>query len=357
MSAKVFFAPLKQEMNSEPFAKFNTLLSKINISNTFNKNELVAVKAHFGEFGNTAVLRPIFLHPVISELKKIQAKPYLTDTNTLYVGMRTNSIDHIHSAAYNGFNFSSLHAPVIIADGLRGENNKEVETNLPMCDKVHLAGDMVNADGMVCVSHFKSHEVVGLGGAIKNLSMGCASREGKLDMHSSTRPRVDKSKCIACGKCLDACQVEAIEINDSAYITERCVGCARCIAVCPEHAIKINWNETATNTQKKMSEYAYGINKALNFNILYINILYSITLACDCEGGNGRPVVPDIGIVASTDPVAIDRASYDLVQKAYGGDPFREFHCQIDPDIQINYAEELQIGTTDYQLVEIKDES
>jgi hypothetical protein len=354
MAAEVFFSSLKNKTNKSPLDKITRLLEKINVRGTFTEHQLIAVKVHFGELGNTAFLRPVFLRPVIAALKEMNTRPYLTDTNTLYVGMRTNTVDHLYCAHWNGFNYSTLQVPVVIADGLRGENSIEQRVDLPLSEKVHLAADIMNADGIMCVSHFKGHMLTGIGGAIKNLSMGCASRRGKLDMHSMSRPAVNEEKCTACQKCLEYCQEKAIEIVKKAYISENCVGCARCIGVCPEGAIEINWNSSSGNTQKKMAEYAYGVKKGFDSKMLYLNIITNVAPGCDCDPANDEPLVQDIGFVASNDPVAIDKASLDLISKANGGkDPFKAYYPKLNPALQIEYAEELGLGTSDYNLVEI----
>lgn len=353
MASKVFFSSLKQEENTNQLDKIRQLLQCCNIESVFSKDELVAIKIHFGELGNTAYVRPVFLRPVIEILKSNGAKPFLVDTNTLYIGMRTNSVDHLHNANMNGFGYSTLQTPVVIADGLRGENSVTIKMDKGSATDIHLAADILNSDGMICVSHFKGHEVTGMGGAIKNLSMGCASRKGKLDMHSGTKPVIREKLCVECGRCVDVCQAHAIEIKESAFITDRCVGCARCIGVCPENAIKINWSRASKEVQYRMVEYAYGVDKALKSKILYVNFLTSITPDCDCCPGNDAPVVRDIGYLASTDPVAIDAASYDMVQEVAGFDPFKKTHPDLDSSIQLNYAREIGFGDMEYELVKI----
>ncbi len=354
MKSAVYFSSLKNKKFNSPLLKIQRLLEKCEISKKFSKGDLIAIKVHFGELGNTSFIKPIYLRPIIELLKKSGANPYMTDTNTLYVGMRTNSVDHLHNASLNGFNYSTLQIPAIIADGLRGENSEQVEVNLELNKTVELASDIVHSDGMIVVSHFKGHEVSGFGGAIKNISMGCASRRGKLDMHSKTRPAVKAKGCISCAKCVSACQVKAIEMKDKAFITERCVGCARCIAVCPTQAIQVQWNQSSDSTQKKMIEYAYGTAKALNGKIIYMNILTDMSPACDCYPGNDEPITHNIGYMASLDPVAIDKASYDLVLKQAGYDPFKKEYPQINIAVQFEHAKKIGFGNQDYELIEVE---
>ncbi|MCX8084435.1 MAG: DUF362 domain-containing protein [Calditerrivibrio sp.] len=354
MRPTVYFASVKNKKHTSSLNKIKKLLNKCSPEKFFSKGEIIAIKTHFGELGNTAFVSPIYLRPVVEVLKNLKTNPYLTDTNTLYVGMRTNSVDHLHNVNLNGFGYSTLGVPTIIADGLRGENSVDVEIGGKYLKSVKLASDIVNADGMVCVSHFKGHEVSGFGGAIKNLSMGCASRQGKLEMHSVTRPKVHQEKCTSCGRCLSACAHSAIDIKPKAFINEKCTGCARCIAVCPEGAIGINWDETTENTQLKMAEYALGVHKALRGKILYVNFLINISPACDCYPGNDAPICADIGFLSSTDPVAIDQASYDLVLKQFAGkDPFVDIYPYLSPEIQLSHAEYLGLGKREYDLITI----
>lgn len=355
MQSKVYFSSLKNKKFMSPLNKLKKLLNKLDPKGNIEKGNLVAIKVHFGELGNTAFINPIYLRPILETVKSLGGKPYLTDTNTLYVGMRTNSIDHLHNAYLNGFNYSTLQVPIIIGDGLRGENSVNVPIDGELLKSVKLASDIINADCMIVVSHFKGHEVSGFGGAIKNISMGCASREGKLEMHSVTRPSVHEGKCTSCGRCLSACAHSAIIIKPKAFINENCTGCARCIAVCPENAIGINWDESVENTQMKMAEYASGVSKVFGGKILYINILTKISPACDCYPGNDEPITGDIGFLASNDPVAIDMASFDLVKKSMGieVDPFKTVYTYIDSLIQLNHAQKIGLGSMDYNLVSV----
>ncbi|MGE4267005.1 MAG: DUF362 domain-containing protein [Deferribacterales bacterium] len=354
MSSDVFFSSIDSKKHKSPLMKISKLLSKCDPNNYFTKGDLIAVKTHFGEYGNTAFIRPVFLRPVLDILNHLGTKPFLTDTNTLYVGMRTNSIDHLHNATMNGFNYSTLQTPVIIADGLRGDNSVEVPVKGELLSEVMLAAEIASADGMMVVSHFKGHEVSGFGGAIKNISMGCACRKGKLDMHSDSHPSVDQETCTSCGRCLTFCASNAITMSPKAFITEKCTGCAMCISVCPHTAIKINWNASSATTQKKMAEYAAGVFNALDRKLIFLSIILSVSPACDCYPGNDRPVVADIGFAASADPVALDKACHDLVIKAYGGkDPFKEKYPDVDSAVQLAHAEKLGIGTADYRLIEV----
>ncbi len=355
MAADVYYAPLHSGHSHSPLDKITRLLHKCDIKSHYSKGDLVAVKIHMGELGNTAFIRPIYLRPVLDALRQVGAKPYLTDTNTLYTGMRWNSVDHLHNAALNGFNYSTLQVPVIIADGLRGENTVEVPVAGELVQKAKLAADIVHADAILVVSHFKGHMQASFGGAVKNLAMGCASRAGKLDMHALMRPQVDQALCTACRRCAKSCQAGAITFNPKATISEACVGCARCIGVCPAEAIDHDWRQSSENVQKKMVEYARALVGVFDRPIIYLNILAAISPDCDCFGGNDAPVVPDLGFLAATDPVAADKAAYDMTVAAAGGkDPFKRRYPQIDPGPLFAHGEMLGLGSTGYRLHEVK---
>jgi len=263
-----------------------------------------------------------------------------------------NSVDHLHNVHGNGFGYATLGIPAIIADGLRGENTVMVPIRGEYLTAVKLASDIINADGLVCVSHFKGHEISGFGGALKSLSMGCAARQGKLEMHSATRPCVNEDKCTACNRCLKACAHQAIILEAKAHITEKCVGCARCIAVCPNNAIEVNLDETVENTQLKMAEYALGAHSAFKGKAIYVNMLINISPACDCYPGNDEAICGDVGFMTSTDPLALDQASYDMViKKCNGKDPFTATYPYLTPEIQLAHAEKIGLGERSYKLV------
>jgi uncharacterized Fe-S center protein len=267
----------------------------------------------------------------------------------------------------NGFDFAAAGAPIIIADGLRGESKESVEIKGRHLSEVSIAREIVSADGMVVLTHFKCHELTGFGGTIKNVGMGCASREGKLKQHSDCAPVVEPGGCTACGECALACPADAIEIGNVAVINgELCIGCGHCIALCPEDTIKVQWNETAQNVQEKMVEHSLGALKDKAERCIYINFITQVSPLCDCYGHTDAPIVPDVGIVASLDPVAVDQASVDLVNAEEGlqgtalssghkkgGDKFRGVHPKVDWTVQLDYAETMGLGRRQYRLEEV----
>jgi uncharacterized protein len=370
MANPVYFLDLKTSPKENRLARIGRLLDQVPFPKPLVKKNMVAVKIHFGEKGNTAYVKPIYVRPITDKIRDWGGKPFLTDANTLYVGTRSNSVSHLQTALENGFSFTTVGAPLVIADGLKGKSTIKVPINKKFFKTVSIAADVVDADALVSVAHFKGHELAGFGGTLKNLGMGCASREGKLSQHSNIAPKVTRKKCIGCGECTIHCAQGAIELQDEKSIInpEKCVGCGECILICPNAAIQIQWNESIPVFQQKMVEYTLGVLKGKEGRAIFINFLTDISPACDCYGHSDRPIVRDIGILASNDPVAIDQASVDLVNnepgnkdsvltKNYksGEDKFRGVYPQIDWQIQLQYAEEIGLGTRKYELNLLKE--
>jgi uncharacterized Fe-S center protein len=377
MKSNVFFSDLKVEPKKTLFDKLNILLDRTDLKGKMKEKDLVAIKLHFGEKGNTAYVRPIFLRKIVDRVKEYQGKPFLTDTNTLYIGTRCEAVSHLTTAYEHGFTESAVNAPVLIADGLRGNSAVKVRIDKPIFKTVSIAHAIHMADVLIGVAHFKGHELSGFGGALKNLGMGCASREGKLSQHSNISPKVKAKACKGCKTCLPWCPSEAISMISAevegkskppvAFIDEKkCIGCGECILTCPTGAIQIQWNESIPLFQKKMVEYAYGAVHKKKGKTLFLNFLTQISPACDCYGFSDTPIVHDIGTFASEDPVAIDQASVDLVNQQEGnrsskltknlergGDKFRALYPEVDWNIQLAYAEEIGLGTREYELIKI----
>ncbi|MEW6721039.1 MAG: DUF362 domain-containing protein [Thermodesulfobacteriota bacterium] len=332
--------------------KTGALLRAAGLKDRIPPKALTAVKLHFGEKGNTAFIRPIFIRRIVEEIAAAGGKPFLTDTNTLYVGTRSNAVDHLSTAITNGFAYSVAGAPLVIADGLRGESFVRVPVDGRECREVSIGAEIARADAMVVASHFKGHELSGFGGALKNLGMGCASRAGKLVQHSTVGPAVDPEGCTACGTCVAHCPSGAIGVVDMKAVISaaECIGCADCIVVCPEKTIHVDWNEASPLVQRKMVDHALGAVAGKENSTLYVNFVTQISPYCDCYGFNDRPIAPDVGILASADPVALDQACADLVIQAMGSDPFRKTHPTVDWTVQLSYAEEVGLGTREYGL-------
>lgn len=362
--AKVLFASATGRKDQDLLTKTEKLFDAAGFGDMFKPRDLVAVKMHFGEPGNTAHVRPQFARRVVGKLKAIGARPFLTDANTLYHGARADAVSHIEAAIHNGFSYATIGAPLVIADGLTGKEFVEVEVGAKHFDRVKIAAAACHADGMIVISHAKAHEATGFAGALKNVGMGLGSRGGKQMMHSDLLPEVVAQKCVSCGKCMKWCPVSAIvwsgDMPSYAMIDQdRCIGCGECTVTCPERAIAINWRSEEKVLQEKIVEYAKGalLDKAGKTG--FLTMLLDITPDCDCCSWSDAPLVNDIGILASQDPVAIDRAAADLVNDARlltecedGADNWQSVY-KIDWRAQLSYAEELGLGTQDYELVNI----
>jgi len=367
MSVEVYLADLRATHKNNIFSKIRRLLKSIGLEHGVDKGALTGIKLHFGEEGNASFIRPILVRPVAEMVAACGGKPFVTDTNTLYVGSRSDAVSHLETAARHGFDLNVLGAPVLIADGLRGNSTRTVEVGLRHFETVKIAAEIVNADTLVVLTHFKGHGLTGFGGALKNLGMGCAGREGKLAQHSNLGPKVVRKRCVGCGHCREWCPVGAITLDPESgkakISDEICIGCGECIVVCPQKAVNIRWNQTIPAFQEKMVEHAYGACKNKRERCFFINFVLQVSPACDCYGHNDMPIVADIGLLAATDPVALDQACADLVLAAPGmpgsalgddlepgTDKFRRIYPGVDWQWQLAYAEEIGLGTRKYEL-------
>lgn len=366
MKPQVFFADLRTSVTKNLSVKIDGLLEQCGLSSIVDKTDLVAIKLHFGEKGNTAFIRPIFIRAIVAAIYERAGRPFLTDANTLYRGDRSEAVSHLNIALVHGFNFTTVSAPIIIADGLRGRDAEKVPIEGKHFAEVSIGSAIMQSDVIISVAHFKGHELTGFGGTLKNIGMGCASREGKMRQHSNITPKIKAKACIACGRCIEWCPAGAIEsVNAKSRIDpKKCIGCAECITICPSAAVKINWDECGRVFQEKIVEFAFGVLKDRMQKSLFINFLTNISPACDCYGHSDRQIVPDIGILASLDPVAVEQASVDLVNSeqglvesalksnhAKGEDKFRGLYPEVDWEIQLDYAQSLGLGTRSYELI------
>ncbi|MHB1420547.1 MAG: DUF362 domain-containing protein [Bacillota bacterium] len=369
MASEVYFADMSAKQGSSLLDKVEKLYLKARFDEIVAPKDLVAIKIHFGEPGNTAYIRPQFVRRIVNKIKAAGGKPFLTDANTLYVGGRSNAVDHLQTAVENGFPYSVVDAPLVIADGLNGKDYVMVEVNQKHCKEVNIGSAIYHADAIIGVTHFKGHELTGFGGVIKNIGMGSGSRSGKQVMHADVLPRVRAERCKACNKCVRWCPSKAITIDNKVATinAQMCIGCGECVVTCPNRALSVAWkNKTETNVvQEKMTEFAQGVLKGKEQKCAFINFVMGVSPDCDCAGWNDAPIVGDIGILASRDPVAIDQACYDLVNAqrslpnsrigdcAAGTDKFYAVH-EIDGTVQLDYAEKIGLGTRAYELIKIE---
>jgi uncharacterized Fe-S center protein len=355
MPSRVFFIPAKREEGNEALAaKAGRVFLETGLLDKIDDKSFVALKIHFGEQGNKGFIKPPWLTDIIKQIKSKTSRVYLTDSNTLYVGKRSNSIEHLQLAWDHGFIPENVGIPVIIADGLKGGDDEEVEVNLKRVKTVKIGSAFFNSDVLVCLSHFTGHGLSGFGAAIKNLGMGCASRAGKLDQHSEVHPWINPKYCTNCGECFDHCPSEAIiHKEDKAFIIEeKCIGCGECLVVCNVGAVKFRWDSDIVRVQEKMSEYAYGIWEFFKGNTVCMNVLLKITKDCDCMAEDDPDIVEDIGIVGSLDPVAVDQASVDLVIEKSGRDILKVGY-DLDWSVQLQHAAEIGLGSRDYELIKL----
>jgi len=353
---KVYFVSVSEsESIDDVKLKLKSLIDQSNILDAINKDDNVAIKLHFGEEGNTGYVKPEFVRVICDELIAKESKPFVSDTNTLYAGKRVNSSDHIKLAASHGFTLESLGADILVPDDLISSNTTRVKIDQKNIKTACISTPFVKAASIIGVAHFKGHIMTGFGGALKNIGMGCATREGKLAQHCDVAPVVNTSKCVGCRACVRVCQPQAIAMkDDKASITaDKCVGCASCIAVCNYYAINIDWESGSGNIQEKMVEYTKAVLLNQKKNV-FSNFLIKITKECDCLAKDDPRISPDIGILASTDPVAIDKASFDLVKSRCGGDIFLKAHPNRDGLKQLKYANEIGLGSLSYELIKIK---
>jgi uncharacterized Fe-S center protein len=371
-TSRVYFSDLRSSVKKNLLTKLADLLGQAGLNDVVASRDLVALKLHFGEKGNTAFIRPVFIRHIVEHLKSLGAFPFLTDANTLYAGTRGNSVSHIKTAIENGFAYSVVNAPVIIADGLRGASYASVPVRQKHIRTAYIGREIVDADALISIAHFKGHELSGFGGTMKNLGMGCAARKGKLQQHSDLSPKVKRKKCIGCGECVAHCSQGAISLSDedkAVIDPEKCIGCGECILICPNGAIDVQWSQDIAVFQEKMAEYALAVLKNKRGKFLFVNFITQVSPACDCYGHSDAPIVTDIGIVASTDPVAIDQASVDLVNRhapaegscvagcvETGEDKFRALYPKITWSIQLDHAEKIGLGTRKYELIPLSEE-
>lgn len=377
MASKVFFTDLRAGTSGNLLQKLERLAKKAGIEQIDFKDKFVALKIHFGEYGNMAYIRPNYAAVIVQLVKQMGGKPFLTDSNTLYSGSRSNAVDHIHTAMVNGFNSIATGCDIIIADGLRGTDERIVDVEGKYCPTPKIGAAIAEADIVISLTHFKGHEQAGFGGALKNMGMGSGSVAGKLDMHSTAQPKVELGNCIGCKICEKNCAHDAIHVVEKKAVIDydKCVGCGQCVALCKSEAAVMGSTESGEILNYKIAEYTKAVLKGKqNFHIAFI---MNVSPECDCWAHNDAAIVPDLGMMASFDPVALDQACADLVTAApvlpttntlrdkdtdcechhhhthEGEDKFRLLHPNTNWQAGLRYAEEIGIGTREYELIKL----
>ena len=353
MKEPVYFIPKSNNDTDETLSnKLNEVIKQNDLLHFITEKDYVAIKTHFGEQKDLGYARPIYFKKLQELLKNKQAQAFLTETSTLYKGDRSNAIDHIALAQRHGFGYEKTGLPIIMLDGLYGNEEIEVDIKGKIYSSVKVAQLLERCQGLIVVSHFTGHMLSGFGAALKNLGMGCTTRKAKLIQHSTVKPKVKKRPCTKCALCIEWCPADAITMQeDSAVINkEICIGCGECLAVCRFDAIAYNWGASHEDLQKKVVEHAMGVINAIKGNALYINFLINISKDCDCMGPYNQ-VADDIGILISRDPVAIDAASLYLVEKE-SGKTLSDLAHNIPYNFQLDYAKELQFGNLEFEIIQ-----
>ncbi|MDK2890270.1 MAG: uncharacterized protein PWR21_902 [Methanoculleus sp.] len=366
--ADVYFANLRARSHRESkVEKIRRLFDAAGFAEVVRPDDLTAVKLHVGERGCDTYVHPVFARQVVDKVKERGAHPFVTDTATLYAGSRADAVRHTVTAIEHGFDYAVVGAPVIVADGLKGGYWREAAIDAGHFGSVRIAGSILDADSMIVLSHVKGHDLAGFGGAIKNLAMGCAPPSGKAEQHAG-RPFVEVERCGGCGKCTTVCPQAAMTLADgrAKLNPEHCVGCGDCMRSCPTGAIEFDWTTEIRPFIERLCEYALGAVRGKPGRVGYINFLLNITPDCDCVPWSDAAIVPDIGILASTDPVAIDHASLDLINSeqgvartllmenlAPGEDKFKGVWNYTDGEYQIAYAAGIGLGHASYRLIEV----
>ena len=357
--SEVFFYPY--DRNKAFLRGLRTLLSKVN--SVISTGDSVAVKVHMGEYGGSGYLRPPIVRRACDLIKEAGGKPFVTDTTTLYPVGRFTASQYLATAARNGFTEESVGAPVVIADGEQGYDGEpaDIPRQVSGCSlrKIKIARKIFDADALIVLSHVKGHDQAGFGGSIKNVAMGCVTKESKAAQHRANRAVIDISKCNGCGQCVEACRFQALSLVEEKMVRddEKCMDCSHCVYLCPEGVYSLPPG-AKERFQVYLAHAAEGVLGRFQSKVAFINFVQDVTKSCDCVTPSGFPVVPDIGILASTDVVAIDRASLDLIAQSkplgkFAGISSADILGKIndtDSLVQIKTAHELGLGSTKYQL-------
>ena len=372
--SKVYFTDFRARTGEGLPAKLKRLMKKAGFASMDMEGKFVAIKMHFGELGNISYLRPNYAKAVADMVKEAGGIPFLTDCNTLYPGSRKNAIEHMYCAWENGFTPMTVGCPVIIGDGLKGTDDIAVPVKGGTYIKEAKIGRAImDADIFISLTHFKGHETTGFGGTIKNIGMGCGSRAGKKDQHSNGKPTIDPEVCRGCKRCMRECANQGLEFDETTkkmhVNAENCVGCGRCLGACNFDAIRFVNDAATKELNCRMAEYAKAVvDGRPNF---HISLIVDVSPYCDCHGENDAPILPNVGMLASFDPLALDQACADLCLKQQPlpnsvlsdnmkKADFCDYHdhfenTTVDSEYKscLEHGEEIGLGSREYELIEM----
>ncbi len=371
--SKVYFTDFRVQVGTSILQKLRGLCLAAGIKKINMEGKFVAIKMHFGELGNMAFLRPQYAKVIADLVKEQGGLPFLTDCNTLYPGSRKHALEHMNCANLNGFNPTTTGCQIIIADGIRGTDEIEVPVkNGEYVKEAKIGRAVMDADVFISLAHFKGHEATGFGGAIKNIGMGCGSRAGKMEQHCSGKVVVNEELCRGCQRCAKECGSNAITyVNNKAHIDKDiCKGCGRCIGACAFDALTNDqWNANDL-LDRRMAEYAQAVCQ--DRPCFHVNLAMDISPNCDCHGENDAPILPNIGMFASFDPLALDQACVDACQKAtpnpnsqlgdnlakpdwhHHHDHFLDNNPNVHWKETLEHSEKIGLGSREYELVTLK---
>ncbi len=375
MKSKVYFTDFRCKTDEGPSQKLSRLIRKSGIDSIDMKGKFVAIKMHFGELGNMSFLRPNYARAVVNIVKELGGKPFLTDCNTMYPGSRKNAIEHLYCAWENGFTPMTVDCPIIIGDGLKGTD----DISVPVCGgeyikEAKIGRAVMDADIFISLTHFKGHEMAGFGGTIKNIGMGCGSRAGKTEQHCNGKPIIYEDRCSGCKRCLKECANGGLVFDEKSKKMsvdyENCTGCSRCIGECNFDAIDFSQNAAIKELNCRMAEYTKAvIDGRENF---HISLICDVSPVCDCHCGNDVPIIPDVGMFASFDPLALVQACVDACLKQtpmpnsqltdeMESEHFHDTHdhfSNANPNAEyktcLAHAEKIGLGKRDYELIFVK---